>query len=79
MAAQCLHDLRGKIILQLEQIRELAVVGLRPDLETTARIHQSRADPNALAGAAHTSLQYGRHTQIAPNTADVGVAAFVGE
>ena len=77
--AQLADDRTGDLVLHLEDIRELAVVGFRPEMKTGLRVDELRRDPHLVASLANAAFEHGFDTQLAAHLPDVHVAALVGE
>ena len=67
------------LVLDGEDVVELAVVGLRPQLGAGRRIDQLHGDPHRVAGPAHRAFQYVRHVQGAGDVGDRHVLALERE
>src|SRR6516162_7914211 len=59
--------------LQLEYITEVAVIGLRPKVESADRIVELSCDTNRLSGAPHATLEHRSDIQFVRNCAEVHV------
>ena len=66
-----------QFILEREQIAELAIVVLRPQVKAVVAVDQLCGDANALAGAAHAALEHDADVEVAGNLPHVYVAALV--
>ena len=77
--AQRIHNGMRQFILQGEQIAEIAIVILRPEMKSVVTVDQLRGHPNALAGAAHAAFENHADIEVAGNLPHVDIAAFVGE
>ena len=53
------------LVLDREDVVELAVVGLRPQVRVGAGVDQLRGDPHRVAGLAHRAFEHVRHVQRA--------------
>src|SRR6185437_2132679 len=69
----------GDPFLQVEDIAQVAVVTLRPRLETIAGADQLHADPHRLALRANRTFQHIGNVQRLADRAQVGIAAAVVE
>ena len=58
------HDCLGHLILDGEDVLQLAVVPLRPDVLVFDGVDQLRGDPDARAGPAHRSLDHIAHAEL---------------
>src|SRR5687768_5525448 len=54
---ECFDDGEGDLILQLENVAHLAVVGLRPGLETVSSIYQLYRDTQSIARFSDAALE----------------------
>ena len=66
----------SNFILQRKNALQLTVVSFRPNLEASPRINQLSSNSNAVAIAAHASLQHVFHVQPFSNLARGGVRPF---
>ena len=62
---ELLDHVRRDLVLDREDVVELAVVGLRPQVRVGAGLDQLRRDPHRVAGLAHRAFQHMRHVQRA--------------
>jgi hypothetical protein len=69
----------GNLILQSEEVGNLDVVALGPDLELGRGVHQLSGDPSALSGAPHRALQNIAHSEIDPDLLNADGLSLVGE
>ncbi len=65
--AQTLYHRRGNIGLHLEDVLEVAIVGLRPELEPSHCTDQLRGDADLRALAPDAALEQGRYIQRVGN------------
>src|SRR5262245_21374822 len=70
------HDLQRYLILHLEDILQVAVIILRPDMIAIDRVDQLRGYPDAFAGSSHATLEYGGHAELVPDLSHVFLLAF---
>jgi hypothetical protein len=70
-ASQRGRDTLGDLVLDGEDIFELAVVALRPALIAVLDVDQLHVDPEAIAGLAHAALENRGDTQAPSHGADV--------
>ena len=54
---QRVDDLERDLVLQRENVGEIAVVALAPEMPAGSRVDQLRSDPDAIAGAADRTFQ----------------------
>ena len=69
----------GDLVLHLEDVRQVAIVGLRPQVVAVGRANQLSADAQHLAALAHAALQHVGHPELAGDRADVFVLALERE
>ena len=70
-----LHDRRDNLVLNLEHIRHLPIVALRPQLIAVFRVNQLRCDPEPGAGPAHAAFYKRRDFELAADLPDIQIAA----
>ena len=63
--AKFLADLGGDLLLDLEDVRELALVLLPPELRAAGNIHQLCSYHENFSALKHSSGEHGANTQIA--------------
>ena len=73
------HDLLGDVVLHREDVVQLAVVLLGPDVLAAPGVDQLAGDAQPPAGRAHAALQHVAHAEVARDLAHVDRAALVGE
>ena len=69
----------GDLVLHRENVGEIAVVALGPDMIAGLGLDQLRGDPDAVAGFAHAAFEHIAHAQFAPDLLHIDRAALVGE
>src|SRR4029450_9649346 len=62
---------RGDVVLDSEDVRQLAVVTLRPPVGTVGGVNKLRRDTDAATGAANAALQHVRHSEDVGDLANV--------
>ena len=72
---QCLDDRFHNLVLDVEHVGHLAVVAFGPDVEAVGDVGQLCGHAKAFPGAPHAAFQHRRDVQLAPDLADVDVAA----
>ena len=72
-------DVAGDLVLDLEDVFQVPVVALGPDMTAGAGIDELGGDPDALPGAAHGALDDVVGAEFRRQLADVGRAALVGK
>src|SRR5262249_19337927 len=72
-------DLSDDGILNPEDIRDAAVVAIRPDLPAGDGIDQLSVDPHGVSGATHAALNHIAHSQVLGHLAHFNPPALVGE
>ena len=73
-------DHRGRdLVLDREDVVELAVVGLRPQVRVGAGADQLRGDPHRVARLAHGAFEHVRHVQRARDLRDRDLFALERE
>ncbi len=75
-AAQFDHDRLRDVVLHGEDVRQLAVVGLRPEMRVRRHLDQLRGDPHAIAGLADAALEQVRDAELLGDRRDVGARAL---
>ena len=65
-------DGQGDLVLQVEDVCQLAVVALRPNVVAVAGIDELRGDPHTVAAFAHTAFQDIANAKLSPDLADIG-------
>ena len=73
---QCSRNAQRDIGLNREDVREITIVRLRPEMLVALRIDQLRDDAHAIAGAAHAPLEDRRSIQLRTDLAQA-VLAFL--
>lgn len=79
VSAHRLNDGGCEVFLEREEICELPVVMLRPQLVAILGAAQLRSDTDAFARAAHAAFEHGFHFEVSRNLANVDVPALVSE
>jgi len=64
------NDALGDFVLDSEDIHELAVVSLGPNMPSRGAIHQLGSDPNSVSGLSHTAFDYIVDIQLASYITD---------
>ena len=64
------------VVLHREDVLQLAVVGLRPQVRVGRRLNELRGDSNVLAGLAHAAFEDGRHVELLRDRRDVHILAL---
>src|SRR6516162_189344 len=65
--------------LKLQDIAEIFVVGLGPQVESGHRVAELRSDTDRPSGAAHASLEHGSYVQLVSHGRDVGMLSLERE
>jgi hypothetical protein len=73
------NDLLGDLILDRENVGEVAIVALGPEMVAGRSVDQLGGDPNAVAGLAHAAFQHVADAEFARDLADIDRAALEGE
>ena len=73
------NDLLGDLVLEGEDVADLAVVALGPEVIAGGRVHELRRDAHAVARTLHAALQDVAHAEVAAHLADLHRPALVGE
>src|SRR5262245_42204362 len=68
---ELLGDGFGNLALDGEDISEVAIVGLRPEMRIIASVDQLRTDPNLVGCPLHSALEQMRDTQLPPDLAQI--------
>ena len=69
--AQRSHDVLGDLILNGEDIFELAIITLRPEVVAVSHVDELRRDAKPVAGFPHAALQHRVDLESASDLADV--------
>src|SRR6266851_9768843 len=72
-------DLLYHLVLRREDVREIAIEPLGPEMPAAAGINELRRDAHAIARLADAALKHKAHTQVAPNLLHLDRPALVGE
>lgn len=72
-------DTLGNPVLQLEDILQIAVETVRPEIGARRGIDELAGDAKLVATAADAALEHVGHAKLLPNLADIGRSALVGE
>src|SRR6516165_4557976 len=72
------HSVRN-LVLHREDIGEIAVVALGPDMLAGLGLDQLRGDPDTIAGFAQAACEHITHAQLAADLFHVDRSAFVSE
>src|SRR5205085_5807969 len=67
------------LVLNGEDIVELAIEVLRPEMKPVCGAHQLGGDPQVLSGFTHTAFQDMRDSQLRSDLPQIGVLAFENE
>jgi hypothetical protein len=67
------------LVLQREDIHQLAVVTVGPKMVATRRVDKLRRDPNAIAGLANAALHEVADIQVRGHVLNLAGASLVGE
>src|SRR6516165_5569998 len=69
----------GNLVLYREDVGEVAVVALGPDVFSTLGVDELRGDPNAIAGFTQAAFEDIADAKLVPDLLHINRAAFVGE
>ena len=72
-------DALGDPVLQREEVGDVAVVLLGPDLQAASGIVEERRGAEPLAGAPDAAAEHVAHAELAADRLQVGRAALPGE
>ena len=64
---QRLDDAVRDLVLQREDVGQVAVVAVRPQMRAVGGVDELRGDAHPVAGAADRALQHRRHAEVAPD------------
>src|SRR5215471_12663881 len=73
------HDPFGDLVLHGEDVAEIAVVALGPNVIAGFRLDQLRGDPQPVAALADASFEHVAHAELASDLLHINRAAFVDE
>ena len=73
------HHARGHLILQIEDVRQLAVETVRPEMRARRSIDELPGDAHPVARLAHAAFEHVAHAELAPDLLHVHRPALVGE
>ncbi len=66
-------DRRDDLILDLEHVRHLAVVAVRPDVVAIAGVRELRSDPKPRSRAPDAALENRRRSEVAADLPDISI------
>ncbi len=69
----------GDLVLQREDVGEIAVVPVGPDVVASLGFDQLGGDANAIGGPSHAAFEHVAHAEFAPDLLQIDCAALVGE
>jgi hypothetical protein len=72
-------DPRGDLVLQVEDVGQIAVVALGPEIGPVHRVEELAGDAHAPARLAHAALQHVANTQLRADLRQVDGLPLVGE
>src|SRR6516162_6159090 len=72
-------DTRGDVVLHREDVGQISVVALGPEMGTGGGIDKLTADAHPLPGPAHATLEDIAHAKVAANLLEIDGFSFVGE
>jgi hypothetical protein len=67
------------VVLNLEDIRQIAVVAIRPYVPAGCSVGKLRANPDALASTADGTFEHRSHAKVAADGTNVDRAPLIGE
>jgi Tetratricopeptide repeat len=73
------RDAHGDLVLHCKNIRQVAVVALRPQMPASRCLDQLHRDPHPIADLAHTAFEDIAHAEVAADLPYVDRLALVGE
>ena len=73
------HDLERDLVLDGEDVGELAVVAVGPEMPAGRRVDQLGGDAHPLAGAPHAALEHMADAQLPADHPEIDRLALVGE
>src|SRR5208283_1014628 len=76
---QGLNDLPGDLVLDYEDVVQLAIEAVGPEMSSGFRVDQLRGDPDAVASAADAALEHRPDAEFTGDLTDVDRLALVGE
>ena len=79
MDPKLVQDACRDLVLNREDIRELALETLRPYLVAVIGVHELRRDAHAIAGLAHAALENRFHAQPSADLGDLEILALKSE
>src|SRR5262249_17768556 len=72
-------DLLYHLVLRREDVREIAIESLGPEMPAAAGVNELRRDAHAIAGLADAALEHEANTQVAPDLLHFDRPTLVGE
>ena len=73
------HDLPGHVILHGENVGQIPIEPLRPEMTVIGGVDELSRDPHALADFAHAALEHITDAKSLADLLDLDVPAFEGE
>ena len=70
-----LRDFFGNLTLNGEHVRQIAIVGLRPEMRIGPRVDQLRVDADTVASALHAAFKHMGDAELLPDLAQVAFAS----
>src|SRR5258708_30621454 len=75
----CRRDAGRNFILHCEDIGEIAIIALSPEMSVGRRLNQLPGHPYSVAGLAHAAFEDVAHAKFTADLLDAGGAALLGE
>jgi hypothetical protein len=73
------HDLLNHLVLRGEDVGEIAIEALGPDVPAALGIDELRGDAHAVAGFADRAFEHEAHAQVAPDLLHFDRSSLVGK
>ena len=74
LGLELLRDCFGDLTLNGEHIRQIAIVGLRPEVRVGSRVDQLRVDADTVAVALHAAFKHMGNAELLADLAQVAYA-----
>ena len=75
LGLELLRDCFGDLTLNGEHVRQIAIVGLRPEMRIGPRVDQLRVHADTLANALHAAFKHMGDTELLADLAQVAFAS----
>src|ERR1700759_173340 len=73
------HDIRRHLVLQIEDVGEVAIIAVGPDVNASLSMNELAGDAHPATCLAHAAFQHVAHAKVAGDCADINGPALVGK